>query len=125
MKNNFLIRILFCLLFVVSQTVLADDYMGADKIKDLISGKTIYAKHLKRNFTFKVFFDVDGETALRTDFGKTKKTKYEFKGNKHCIYWKGKNRCANILDNGDGTYTRVNKKGKKMIMWTKIIEGKE
>ena len=102
----------------------AEDFMDADAIKALVTGKTIHALHLKKDFEFKVFFDPDGETAYRSQGGEVTETTYKFVGNKHCIYWKEKDRCANILDNGDGTYTRVNKKGKKIVKWTKFEDGK-
>ncbi len=102
----------------------ADEFLDASAVKALVTGKTIHAMHLKKDFEFKVYFDPDGETAYRSQGGETTKTTYKFDDNKHCIYWKGKNRCANILDNGDGTYTRVNKKGKKKVKWTKFEDGK-
>lgn len=102
----------------------ADDYVSGDKLSSLVIGKTIRAKHLKKDFEFTVYFDTDGKTAYRKQGGDITQTTYKFDGNKHCIHWKGKDRCAQILDNGDGTYTRVNKKGKQIVKWTKIESGK-
>jgi len=112
------------LLFSFSIHTSADEFLDADAVKALVTGKTIHAMHLKKDFEFKVYFDPDGKTAYRSQHGETTKTTYEFRDNKHCIFWKEKNRCANILDNGDGTYTRVNKKGKKKVKWTKFEDGK-
>jgi len=109
---------------ILSTQATAEDYMGADAVKALVVGSTIEAEHLKKDFEFKVYFSDDVKTAIREQGGDSTETTYEFKGDKHCIFWKEKNRCANILDNGDGTYTRVNKKGKKIVKWTKIIKGK-
>ena len=115
----------FALFFLLSTTaVMAADFLKADKIKSLVSGKTIHAKHLKKGFTFTVFFDTDGKTAFRKQAGKTTKTTYKIVGDTHCIFWKGSDRCANIIDNGNGTYSRVNVGGKKIVDWTKIENGK-
>ena len=103
----------------------ADEYLSADKIKALISGKTVHAQHLKKDFEFKVYFDADGKTAHRYQGGDTTETTYKYDGDKHCIFWKGKDRCANIRDNGDGTYSRINKKGIEAIKWKKIVDGKD
>ena len=111
-------------LVFVTTPVLADDFLDADAIKALISGKTITAEH-KRGFTFKVYFDADGETAIRQQDGDETETTYKFKGNRHCIFWKGRDRCANIRDNGDGTYARVNRSGKVPVTWVEITDGKD
>lgn len=104
--------------------VFAEEYMTTEKIKSVVFGKTFYAKHLIKDFKFKVFFDVDGVTAYRTKEAEVIKTTYKFDGNKHCIFWRGNDRCANILDNGNGTYTRV-KNGKHMVDWYKVVQGKD
>ena len=118
--------VIITLLFsaVLSTQATAEDFMSEEAVKALVVGNTIHATHLKKDFEFKVYFSDDGKTAIREQGGDSAETTYEFKGDKHCIFWKEKNRCANILDNGDGTYTRVNKKGKKIVKWTKIIKGK-
>jgi len=112
------------LLAFSSMNAYADEFLNADKIKALITGNTIEAKHLLKGFKFKVYFDNDGKTALRNQKGNSQKTSYSFERNLHCIYWAGKDRCANIKDNGDGTYTRVMSNGKKVVKWTKITKGK-
>ena len=103
----------------------AGEELSAEDVKSLVIGNTISATNLMKDFHFKVYFDSDGSTAFRSQGGEMTKTTYEFKGSKHCIYWKGKNRCANILKNDDGSYTRVNKKGKHVVQWTEIVEGNQ
>ncbi len=98
--------------------------LSGGQIQKLVAGKTIHAKHLIRGFEFDVYFDPDGKTALRKQGGTVSTTSYKIKGNKHCLFWKGKNRCATIQDNGDGTYTRINPRGKAVIKWTKVSSGK-
>jgi len=121
-KNSIKYVGIIAALFFSAHTM-ADDFMGADAVKALVVGSTIQAQHLKKDFEFSVHFHTDGKTATRERDGDSVDTTYKFKGDKHCIYWNGKDRCANILDNGDGTYTRVNKKGKHVVKWTKVTPG--
>ena len=114
----------FMLLFASGQ-VLAEKYLTADEVKSLVVGNTMHAEHLKKDFEFSIHFDADGNTAFRKQFDETIQTSYKLQGDKHCIFWKGADRCANILDNGDGTYTRVNKNGNHMVKWTKVVKGKD
>lgn len=116
------IAVIFGLL--MSGLAQAGDYVAGDKLAGLVVDKTIRAKHLKKGFEFSVYFDKDGKTAYRKQGGDVTQTTYRIEGNKHCLHWKGKDRCAQILDNGDGTYVRVNKKGKQVVMWTKIESSK-
>ncbi|MFV2061222.1 MAG: hypothetical protein ACC653_11115 [Gammaproteobacteria bacterium] len=102
----------------------AEQYLSADKLKSAIIGKTFYAEHLKKGFKFKVYFDVDGSTAYRTTSDGISKTSYKFDGDKHCILWKDVDRCAKILDKGDGTYIRV-KNGNHIMSWYKVVQGRD
>ena len=107
--------------FIPSQ---ASDFVSGDKLATLIIGKTIHGTHLKKGFEFSVYFDKDGKTALRKkQNGDIVKTTYRFDGNTHCIFWKGKDRCAKVMDNGDGTYTRISSSGLKIVKWTKLDTG--
>lgn len=117
--------LLFGFLFFVSVQLHAGEELNAEDVKSLVVGNTISATHLLKDFDFKVFFDADGKTAIRSQGGDTTKTKYSFEGNKHCLKWKGKNRCANIVKNDDGTYSRVNKKGKSVVQWNEIVKGNQ
>ncbi len=125
MKTKLLLLILASFLaFFASPIFAADTMMNADQIKQLVTGKTVTAKHNLKGFNFTVFFDADNKTAFRKQKGSTTKTTYSMNGNMHCIQWKGQNRCANIRDNKDGTYSRINPRGKAIITWSKISEGK-
>ena len=124
MKKLLSLALIGCLPLVVTSTFAADTMLNAEQIKTLVTGKTITAKHNLKGFQFTVFFDKDSKTAFRKQKGSTTKTTYSMKGNKHCILWNGKDRCANIRDNKDGTYSRVNPKGKAVVTWSKITDGK-
>jgi hypothetical protein len=107
----------------LSTSVPAGDTMSAEQLKALLVGSTVDAEHLKKGFTFKVYFDASGK-AYRTDGGDIVETTYKIDNDgKHCLYWKGKDRCATVKDNGDGTYFRM-KDGKKSIKWSNIQKGK-
>ncbi|HDH08724.1 MAG TPA: hypothetical protein ENG96_04515 [Gammaproteobacteria bacterium] len=108
-----------------STQVFAGEELNAEKVKQLVVGHTMSAVHLNKDFEFKVYFDVDGKTAYRDQDGDTTKTTYKFEGNKHCIYWRGDDRCANIIKNDDGTYDRVNEDGDHVVQWSKIVKGKQ
>ena len=125
MKLNTLKYLLPLIILFGAKQVIAGEALSVDKVKSLIIGNTVYASHLKKDFEFKVYFDVDGVTAYRNQDGDTVKTTYKFEGNRHCLYWKDKDRCANILDNGDGTYNRLNPNGKSFVKWNKVVKGKE
>ncbi len=115
---------IFLVLTITISNVLAGQFLTGEKLKSTIIGKTFYAKHLKKGFEFKVYFDVDGQTAYRTTNSGVSKTTYKFDGETHCIYWKGVDRCAKILDNGDGSYIRVSN-GVHMVSWFKVVQGKD
>ena len=111
------------LLLTVGSVVNAEEFLSQDEVKNLVMGKTIHATHLKRDFDFIVYFDKDGKTAFRKQDNETTKTTYSIKDNKHCIFWNGEDRCANILKNEDGSYTRVTPNGRKVVKWLKFNEG--
>ena len=127
MKNSHRKSICFgaaALVFVPGQS-LAQEFLTTDQIEALVVGKTVHAKHLKKGFEFVIYFDPDGKTAVRKQAGETTKTTYKIEADKHCIFWKGKDRCAGIFDNGDATYDRVNPNGVHIVKWTKIVPGEE
>ena len=128
--EKYLMRQLFApslsvlMLFVVSFAALAGDFLTGEQIEDLVKGKTVHAQHLLKGFKFTVYFDSDGETAVRKENGVATETTYRVTGDKHCIFWNGKDRCASLRDNGDGTYTRVNARGKDVVVWKSFDHGK-
>lgn len=101
------------------------EFLATEQIEALVIGKTVHARHLKKGFEFTVYFDPDGSTAVRKQAGEIIKTTYRIEANKHCLLWKGRDRCAGIFDNGDGTYDRVNQNGIHIVKWTKIVSGEE
>jgi hypothetical protein len=105
----------------------AGETLTGDQIRALITDKTIQAEHLGKGFTFEVYFDPDGKTATRTHKGAKVTTAYSIDGDEHCLLWNGANRCATIMDNGDGTYSRINTsgryRGKAVVKWIRFEDG--
>ena len=113
------------LLCLAAAPASAGNLLTAEQITGLVKGNTVHANHLKKGFNFSVYFDSDGKTAIRKQNGEETETTYHIADDKHCIYWNGKDRCASVRDNGDGTYTRVNANGKDIVAWKKIVSGKD
>lgn len=110
------------LLFSLSQMTMAGDTLSGDKIKTLISGKTLSAEHIK-GFKFKVYFDGKGHYVRNKDGNITEGT-FTIKDSQHCVNVGGNDKCATIVDNGDGTYKRMKNGKKHFITWSNITAGK-
>lgn len=106
-----------------STQAIADKVMTQDEIKTLIVGNTVYSTHTKKNFDFKVYFNSDG-TFERSQNGKMLNGVWMFDGGMHCIAM-GKKICASVVDNGDGTYKRLNNGSKHVVTWNKVVKGKD
>ena len=110
------------LLLTTTTSLNAGETLTKDQIQELVTGKTIHADHLKKDFRFKVYFNADG-TAIRRQMGETTITKWFMEGNKHCLTWRGRDRCATIQENADGTFSRINRKGKSKVLWKAFEDG--
>jgi hypothetical protein len=108
-----------------SLTANAGEPLSAAALKALISGRTAHAEHLKRGFTFKAYFKENGEY-IRYKDGSTNEGNWRIEDDgSHCVDWGYNERCATMEDNGDGTYTRVLKNGKRIIRWNKLVDGRD
>ena len=105
----------------------AGKVLSPDELKTLITGKTVHAKHEKKGFTFRVYFNDDGSVIRKWKNDKLQDGKWFFDGNLHCINVGDGDKCASIEDNGDGTYKRLKggNSDKHFISWTKIVDGKD
>jgi len=105
-------------------SAVAGDKMSAEAVTKLISGNTVHVVRNKDGVEFKMYFSAEG-VAQRLIQGKVKYGSWEVKPNgKHCINMGGKDKCAAVQDNGDGTYSRLNKRGKATVTWKKFENGK-
>ncbi len=113
-------------------TASAADYMSADEIKALISGKTTHGVGLKKDFTVVTHFAPDGSLMGERNGNKRTGSWNVTDDGQHCVdFSDGKNNCRFIKDNGDGTYSRVKVKTKgngttvhiPVVKWERIEEG--
>lgn len=125
------IMTLFTMLIVLlgSQVASADDYMSADSVKALVSGKTFDGIHLKKDYTYRAYAAPDGQVTQVKSNGDRKTGKWSVLPNgKQCIEWDNTDirKCFHIRDNGDGSYTKVKLKGDKVIpllRWSNFTDG--
>lgn len=116
------------LLLVTGTTAFAGDYLSADDVTALVSGKTFDGIHLKNDYTYKAYASPDGTVRQVKSSGDSKTGKWSVKPDgKQCIEWDGTDvvKCFHIKDNGDGSYTKVKIKGDKVILllrWSNFTE---
>jgi len=92
------------------------EQLSGDQVRALISDKTVYAYHEKKDFDIVTYFSADGTfKSLRR--GDVYPGKWRIDGDKHCIRrndpFSGqprKERCMYIEKDGD-TYKRIKEKG--------------
>jgi len=114
---------LLILLGLFSISASAEQALTAAEIRALISNKTIDAVHLRKDFTFKVYFDAKGN-GIQYVNEIPNPGHYKFEGNMHCIDFPGTFKCSKVVKNDDGTYTRILNGTKPVIKWIKFTEGK-
>lgn len=126
MKKSILI--LLASFICVSNPVFAGDFMSADKVKALLSGKTVVGKGLKKNFTVTTYFAPDG-TMTGNKNGNQRKGMWRVESDGlQCVEFDdGASNCRYIKDNGDGTYTKIKVKGDgdeiETVLWESIQDG--
>lgn len=102
----------------------AEKILSVDEVKALISGKTVHAHHVARDYDFKTYFSPDG-TYITVRKGNTTQGTWKIQNDGyHCLVADGDSKCAEIADNGNGTYSRISNK-KRIIDWKKIVDGKD
>jgi len=93
------------------------DYLKADQVKKLFSGKTVTGSDLEKGSAFTRYYDPNG-TVLNDAQGYKSTGKWRVEGSgAHCVTWdnEGEEQCLHIKDNGDGTYTKIRNKNIKKI----------
>lgn len=112
-------KTVFSLLFSISQVCHAEKTLSGDEIKTLLTGKTVYVT-VNSSTQWRQYFAADGGSAR--DNGET--SDWTVEGDKHCNTASA-TRCAAIRDNGDGTYARLKPNGSPLVIWTKLVNGKD
>jgi hypothetical protein len=115
---------MFCLgsLFAIAQVqaVYASKKMSGDEIKALLTNKTVSVALVGKNIKWRQYFGPDGKS--NRDNGET--SEWSVEGDKHCNT-AAMLKCAAVVDNGDGTYSRMKPNGEATVKWTNIVEGKQ
>ena len=122
------ISTLLLTLFVFSGTVAAADYMTADEVKALMSGKTFDGLYLPKDKKFQAYEDPDGTHNVyypkKGKHSKNRKWSVNEKG-QHCTTskkWDGF-RCTNVKDAGNGEYHKITDDGEHTHTLTNFRDG--
>ena len=112
-------------LLVLSTSTLAGAPLGGEQIKQLASGNTVSLHSLAKGADFKNYYAADG-TAASFEESNGKKNKGAWRvtdSGEWCVHWRGATeRCGQIIDNGDGTYNRM-EDGNLRSVWKMIHPG--
>lgn len=104
-------------------TAFASDMLSADQVKSLVTGNTVDSEILENGKTFRAYFDPSG-TLYRLQDGKMLEGSWRVQDDgSHCITLK-KEFCAQIRNDGDGSYTRI-ENGSPKLKWHKFTPGRD
>lgn len=119
MKNNPAIFVyLSAILISVASFAHAGDFLSGDEIKSIYTGKTAKGVHLKKGFSYMAYFSPDGALIQKKDDGDTNEGKWSVDDEgRQCVSWNGSGvtKCFPLVNNNDGSYTKVKVKGSKHI----------
>ena len=113
---KFRIALVAALAAAVSAPAFAGPMSGPD-IMSLLSGNTVSGSSLSKGYKFTVFYDASGAVRGKNDNGPVG-GEWMVKGDKFCSKRDGKTKCNKIVDNGDGTYSKLNGKDKKVTLFS-------
>jgi hypothetical protein len=116
MNNKFLLVASIPVGIVISATVaLAGNFMSGEAVEVLFKGKTANGTHLKQEYSYKVYFDPNGNLTEVKTGGEQSKGKWRVDGDgNHCARIHGDEEfCWPVRDNGDGSYTKRKRKDTK------------
>jgi hypothetical protein len=123
--RNILIQLVAAIFLLVALPAQSEETLSGDKIKTLISGKTLYVTVIRNGRTWKMYHAADG-TSVNSQGAEGKW--YISDNGEHCndLVKKARFKCAKVIDMGDGTYERVSSDGNiPLVKWTKIVDGKD
>lgn len=112
-------------LAAVSGPALAATPLGGDQIRKLVSGNTVSLHSVARGDNYLIYYAPDGSAVSRSDSnGTTVKGVWRITDSgEWCNHWKGgAERCGNVIDNGDGTFNRL-ENGRLRSVWKQIHPG--
>jgi hypothetical protein len=98
-------------------------------IEKLLSGKTAIGKHLKKGFTMKDYYAIDGKFISVRSNGKKLHGKWWMSKKRDAVCVRFKNHkpekkfCRGIMSDGNGGYNKTKKDGTAHINYNKIVDG--
>lgn len=121
-RSRFILSALFLGLAAVVTPAQAGKTLSGDEVKALISGKTVHVTNNATGKKWKSHFAADGSASLSNSTD-VQTWHVDDKG-QHCNSGVPLV-CAPIVDNGDGTYSRMKPNGTVAVTWTRIVNGKD
>lgn len=118
MRKEIVSSLAIASLWALSTPGMAGKLLSGDEIKALVSGKTVTVSAPKGGW--KQYFAPDGSS----DRDDGEKSTWSVEGDKHCNS-AASLKCAQIQDNGDGTYARLKPNGSPAVTWTGFADGKQ
>ena len=114
-------------LFLVSGMVSGAEYMTAEEVKELVSGKTFDGLNVRKDVRFHAYADPDGTHTVKLSNGKTQKRTWSVNDEgQHCVAKKSKDPyCTHVKDMGNGQYHKINNDGKHTHTLTNFREGND
>jgi hypothetical protein len=115
-------------LMALSTSALAGTPLNGEQIRQLASGNTIAIHSLAKNNHFQTYYAPDGSAISHNEStGKNNRGTWRITDSgEWCNYWPSEknpvDHCGQVLDNGDGTYNRL-ENGILRSVWKKIYPG--
>jgi hypothetical protein len=101
----------------------AQNLLGMEELKALISGNTVHTENLSNGRTFYVYHGASGELELQREDAAVFSGIWSVRADgTHCVSFNDET-CGRIEKNADGTYTRIIN-GAPAFKWLKITPGK-
>ncbi len=119
--------IIGCIILIGENSLLAESVLSAEEVTKLFSGKTVEGENVKRNYSFKSYFDPDGTVRTQYEIGKKKGKWYIDAKDRKCLRYddKDKTYCFNIVKDGEfyKEFKIKHGKRKQITAFTKFTEG--
>ena len=115
-------------LVALSASASAGTLLSGEQIKNLVSGNTVALHSLAKNINFQIYYAADGSSISHNEnSGKKSRGTWRITDSgEWCNYWptekNPEERCGQVIDNGDGTYNRL-ENGNLRSVWKKIHTG--
>lgn len=106
---------------LLATSAVAARTLSAAELKALISDKTVLVTRLKDGAQWRVYFGPDGKQITKGDRN-SEGDWWIAEDGKHCNA-EGMLKCASIVDNGDGTYSRMKEDGQPLVSWSEFSSG--